>query len=704
MAKTRNQARNLTIKKEEEEDYKPNLGFGSARNTRRSSRIAKRRPPIINNIRLPIQQVKVEENTNTKSILQSASNHSTLEKGQQASQEQINQLIHYIVNEKIGIPKAARKAKLSYSTGFRYYNLYRDDPERKIPTARKREIYTKRVFTQEHVQNLIKYITNDNMSLTRAAAKANINYRSARYYYNKYLEDPDNNIPIPYNAQACTQEQREKFIDYIVNDKMSIRSATKKANIDSNTAKKTCDLYFRGENPTMPAPNHIAPRTRYTQEQINEAIGYIVDDKMSIPAASRKANVIQDTVRKNYRQYLIDNNMEVPVPRVIKRSTQEEKDQLIHFIFDEKMPVKAAARRVPMYYGRALKLYHQYVTDNNIDASTVKYAQDQIDKVTSYIVGDKIPKRTASEKANMPLCAGNRYYYQYLNDNHLDPPAPKYTQDQVDTVIGYIVDDKMTIKAASVKANIKSSAAHYFYRRYLKNRHLELPTQKITTQDQINQLIRYIEHDKMTLMAASKKANMCTTTGGKYYRQYLKDNDLYLRPPRCPQEQVDKMISYIMDDKMTLTAASKKSNICEATARKYYHQYLKDRNLELPTVKFKQAKIDELIGYLVDDEMTLVAASKKANMNSKTARTYYRQYLRDNNLDVPVPRRLTQDEIDVFIGYVVRDKMSVKRAAKKANLGAGTGHRYYHIYLNSQKKNDPPTRHPRVVSAPKKKK
>jgi hypothetical protein len=642
MAKTRNQARNLTIKKEEEEeDYKPNLDFGSARNTRRSSRIAKRRLPVINNKRLPIQQVKVEEDTDTKSILQSASNHPTLEKGQQVSQEQINQLIHYIVNDKIGIPKAARKARLSYSTGFRYYNLYRDDPERKIPTARKREIYTKRILTQEHVENLIKYITNDNMSLTRAAAKANMNYRSACYYYNRYLEDPDNNIPIPYMAQPCTQEQREKFIGYIVNDKMSIRSATKKANIDLNTAKKTCGLYFRGENPTMPAPNHIASRTHYTQEKINEVISYIVDDKIPIAAASRKANMSHKTVRKYYRQYLIDNNIELPVPRVIKRSTQEEKDQLIRFIFDEKIPIKAAAQRVPMYYGSALKFYHQYVKDNNIDTSTLKY-----------------------------------------------------TQDQIDTVIGYIVDDKMTIKAASVKVNIKSRSAHYFYRRYLKNQHLELPTQKITTQDQINQLIGYIEHDKMTLMAASKKANMSTATGGKYYRQYLKDNDLYLRPTKFSQEQIDKMISYIMDDKMTLIAASKKSNISESTARKYYHQHLKDRNLELPTVKFKQAKIDELIGYLVDDKMTLVAASKKANIHSKTARKYYRQYLRDNNLDVPVQRCLTQDEIDVFIGYVVRDKMSIKRAARKANLGAGTGHKYYHIYLNSQKKNDPPTRRP----------
>jgi hypothetical protein len=77
----------------DEQDCKPSLRLGSVRNTRTSSRIAKKKPSIINTRTLPAQQVKVEEDTDTKSIVHSASKDSKLPKGQNISQEQINKLI-----------------------------------------------------------------------------------------------------------------------------------------------------------------------------------------------------------------------------------------------------------------------------------------------------------------------------------------------------------------------------------------------------------------------------------------------------------------------------------------------------------------------------------------------------------------------------------------------------------------------------------
>jgi predicted transcriptional regulator len=69
------------------------------------------------------------------------------------------------------------------------------------------------------------------------------------------------------------------------------------------------------ENPGISTPNHITCRTPCTQEQIKEVVIYIVDDKMSISAASRKANICRDTARNHYHQYLKDNNIELSVPR-----------------------------------------------------------------------------------------------------------------------------------------------------------------------------------------------------------------------------------------------------------------------------------------------------------------------------------------------------------------------------------------------------
>jgi hypothetical protein len=72
MTKTRSQTENIAIKKEEE-DVKHTLLLNGVINTRTSSRIAKRRPSIINNSSLSVQQVKLEEDTDTKLLLQSSS-------------------------------------------------------------------------------------------------------------------------------------------------------------------------------------------------------------------------------------------------------------------------------------------------------------------------------------------------------------------------------------------------------------------------------------------------------------------------------------------------------------------------------------------------------------------------------------------------------------------------------------------------------
>jgi hypothetical protein len=368
MAKTRSQTGNITIKKEQ--DCKPSLGLINVYNTRSSGRIAKRKPSIINNRGLPAQQVKVEEDIDTKSLLKSSSESSNLPKGQQISQEQINQLIHYIVNDAMPVYKASRKVNISQCSGLIYYNLYKKDPEKKIPSPRNRHQHLLKNFTQEQVGNLIRYINDDKLTVREASKKANIPHNSGRHYYSKYLKDPNHNIPIPRWKQSYTQDQINKFIGYIINDKMSIAAASKKAKMNHSAGYLYYRKYFKEQNPDIPAPSHITVPKRSTQEQLNEVMGYIINDKMTISAASRKANVCHSTTGIHYRQYLIDNNMKVPVKKTLKPYTQDQINELIGYIVDDKMSIIAASKKANLSPSVSYRHYHLYLNNQKRNGST----------------------------------------------------------------------------------------------------------------------------------------------------------------------------------------------------------------------------------------------------------------------------------------------------------------------------------------------
>jgi transposase len=310
---------------------------------------------------------------------------------------------------------ASRKVNMTHASAIAYYKLYKNDPEKKIPLPRH---HNSKIYTQEQIGNLIRYFNDDKMAVTEASAKAGMPYDSGYHYYKRYLKDPNHTIPIPRMKQSYTQDQKNEFIDYIVRDKTSINAASKKAKMHISAANYYYHKYFEKQNLDVPTPSHIATHKYYTQEQINQLISYITNDKMSIDAASRKANIPPSTARGCYRQYVKDNNIKLPVTR----------------------------------------------------------------------------------------------------------KAKAYTGDEINKLIGYIVDNKMSINAASKKANMSAPTGIKYYRQYLKEHHLDYPIQKVITQEQKNELIGYIVDTKMTIKAASKKANMCETTDHRYYQQYLNDN------------------------------------------------------------------------------------------------------------------------------------------------------------------------------------
>jgi hypothetical protein len=102
------------------------------------------------------------------------------------------------------------------------------------------------------------------MTVNEASAKANLTFASSRYYYNKYLEDPNHNIPIPSVSPYYSQDQRDKFISYIVNDKMSVVAASEKANLSVKAGKRYYHKYFNVQNPDIPTPSHVPVITKYT--------------------------------------------------------------------------------------------------------------------------------------------------------------------------------------------------------------------------------------------------------------------------------------------------------------------------------------------------------------------------------------------------------------------------------------------------------
>jgi hypothetical protein len=251
------------------------------------SEITKRKLSILKND-LPIQQVKLEEDTDTKALLQSPSKSLKLKKGRRITQEQINQLIHYIVNDGMGICKAVRKLNIHQTTASDYYKLYINDPETKISVPRNP---IGRTFTQEQIGNPIGYIDTDKMTVKKASAKANMSCDSGYKYYNKYLKDPNHNIPTPPIYKTHTQDEGDELISYIANDKMTILAASEKAKINISTARRYYQKYLKKQNPGISTPSHIDRRPPCTQEQIKEVIGYINNNRLSIKDASVKANM-----------------------------------------------------------------------------------------------------------------------------------------------------------------------------------------------------------------------------------------------------------------------------------------------------------------------------------------------------------------------------------------------------------------------------
>jgi transposase len=257
----------------------------------------------------------------------------------------------------------------------------------------------------------------------------------------------------------------------------------------------------------------------------------------------------------------------------------------------------------------------------------------------------------ASKEINVSYPTGRIYHKKYLVDQKLREPRiyrPPCTDQQIKALIRYTVGDGMIIRHASSKANMTYRAGLYHFKKYAKDPKnncssvIGIYTQ-VGKQEKANEAIGYIVNDRMTQTNAACKANLHYVTVRKYYRRYLKENgyeyhiskdNSFRKGKSYTQEHVKKLIDCIVNDNMSITAASKQLDMSNHTARRYYRQYLNDphRRIPMPKTSSKRcshAQIKKVIGYIVNDKMSILAASIKAHLRENTAKRHYLKYLKD---------------------------------------------------------------------------
>jgi hypothetical protein len=231
--------------------------------------------------------------------------------------EQIKKMIHHIIKDNLSVKEASRRANMSATSALKYYKKYVEDPEHNIPIPYNCANRSPKKCTQGQINALIGYIVNDKMSLATASVKADMGEMTGRKYYEIYLKN--HIIPTPRMSQplgkSCTEKQIKEFIHSITHDKLTITAASHKARITRNTGSKYYNKYLTNPDSELTLQKQKVCRPKCcTQEQVKCLVGYIDDDKMSIRSASAKAGMNERTGRRYYKRYLDDPNHEIPVP------------------------------------------------------------------------------------------------------------------------------------------------------------------------------------------------------------------------------------------------------------------------------------------------------------------------------------------------------------------------------------------------------
>jgi transposase len=439
------------------------------------------------------------------------------------------------------IKNAGDKANLGTSASYKYYGLYREDPEHKIPKLGKDVRRGKGHLTYEKIEALINSIIHDKLTIDEAAKKAGMHKKTVMNYYTKYMTDPERKIPVRATigssvSKVYTQENVKKIIDYVENDKMTIRDAAKKLDMGESSAYIYYNKYKNDPEKKIPIPHQTINgngKTLATHEQVKDLIRFIVDDEMSLKEAAAKVELPYSTANTYYTKYLRDPNHEIPVPgkpsfNLSRRCTSEEVKQLINYIVKDKMNASDAARKIGVAPDTARLYYQKYLNDPNRNIPVARKpvnptkccTSEQIERVIGHIVNDKMSIAKAALKVGIGRNTASMYYRRYKEEGEMPVPENRdqkvATPDQVTRFLGHVLDDKMTIIDAGRQAGLRRHMAYIFYKVYKED---PLKGLKFTTDEQVQQLVGYVNDDNMTVKAAAEKINMPYDTALRIYSE-----------------------------------------------------------------------------------------------------------------------------------------------------------------------------------------
>ncbi|KAI8876628.1 hypothetical protein K501DRAFT_288793 [Backusella circina FSU 941] len=343
----------------------------------------------------------------------------------------------------MSVSDASKEVNMNLKTATTYYEMYMNDPEHKIPLPRRRQSNSGGLkVTHDQVKALIDCIVNRGMKLGTAATTTKMQYHTAQRYYDKYMSDPDRNIPVPgyEGISPSTQHLSDKIkilIGHIVDDKLSLNAASIKAKLCPKTAKKYYTQYLQDPEHKIPVPATRNYQVSYgskgpTFEQVVILIRHIVDDNMSVMAAAKEAGMSVETSRRYYNRYLADPNRKIPNPkekRVFseKGCTKEQIELMISAIEEDNMSLSAAAIKVGMAINTGSMYYHMYKEDpeHKIPIPLVKGARRdplvqptlaQYEQFNNYMVNDHLSTRKAALKAKLVPHRAKMYYDKYMNE------------------------------------------------------------------------------------------------------------------------------------------------------------------------------------------------------------------------------------------------------------------------------------------------
>jgi transposase len=358
--KTRSQASNTVIKKEHDCDNSQLLGNAS-RTTK--TKVAE---PVSTLFKVKLEEE--EEEADNKSLLQLASKSKkrTIER-----EERIKRFISCITNNNMTIKAASKEINVSYTTGLMYYKEYLVDQKLCEPSKYRLPC------TDQQIKAFIRYVVDDGMTIRHASSKASMTYNAGIYHFRKYAKDPKNNSSTVNGkyTQVNKQEKGNEAIGYIVNDNMSQEDAAYKAGIARGTVLKYYRRYLKENGNKSRISKNSSPRKgkTYTQEHVKKLIDYIVNDNMNIDTASKKVDMGNHTARRYYRQYLDDPQRRIPMPKnSSKRSTHAQIRKLIGYIVNDKMSMLAASIKADLRENAAKMHYLKYLNDPKYKKMTDK--------------------------------------------------------------------------------------------------------------------------------------------------------------------------------------------------------------------------------------------------------------------------------------------------------------------------------------------